>query len=111
MDTVVDEREIVRRCLLEHVGIRYANGDIHNETVFDEGAGRYLVMSQGWMDDRRVHGCLVHVELVGDRIWVQRDGTHDGIANALVAAGIPKARIVLGFHDPEARAMGEFAPA
>ena len=46
----------------------YANGDIENETVFDEEAGRYLVVSQGWMGDRRVHGCLVHVELRGDKV-------------------------------------------
>lgn len=111
MDPVIDEREVVRACLREHVGIRYANGDIQNEVVFDEDARRYLVVSQGWMGKRRVHGCLIHVEFVGDKIWVQRDGTEDGIANALVAGGIPKSRVVLGFWEPEARAAGEFAPA
>ncbi len=111
MGAVIDEREVIRACLRAHVGIRYANGDIQNEAVFDEAAGRYLVVSQGWMGKRRVHGCLLHVELVGDKIWVQRDGTEDGIANALVEAGIPKSRIVLGFWDAEARAAGEFAAA
>lgn len=111
MDPVIDEREVIRACLRELVQIRYANGDIQNETVFDETAGRYLVMSQGWMGPRRVHGCLVHVEILGDKIWVQRDGTEHGIANSLVEAGIPRARIVLGFWDPEARAAGDFAAA
>jgi hypothetical protein len=111
MGEVIDEREVIRSCLREHVGIRYANGDIQNETVFDEASGRYLVVSQGWMGKRRVHGCLLHVEIIGDRIWVQRDGTADGIANAFVERGIPKSRIVLGFWDPEARAAGEFAAA
>jgi hypothetical protein len=111
MGEVNDEREVIRAGLREHVGIRYANEDIQNETVFDEAAGRYLVVSQGWMGKRRVHGCLIHVEYIGDKIWVQRDGTEDGIANAFVAAGIPKSRIVLGFWEPEARAAGEFAAA
>ncbi len=111
MGAVSDEREVIRACLQEFVNVRYAHGDIQNETVFDEAAGRYLVLSQGWMGKRRVHGCLIHVEFVGDKIWVQRDGTEDGIANALVEAGIPKSRIVLGFWDPEARAAGEFAAA
>ena len=35
----------------------------------------------------------------------------DGVAGELVAAGIPKSRIVLGFRDPEARKLGDFAEA
>jgi hypothetical protein len=111
MDPASDPRELIRRCLRQFVGIRYANGDIENETVFDEEASRYLVMSHGWMGDKRVHGCLIHVEIRDDKIWIQRDGTEDGIASELVAAGIPKSRIVLGFWDPEARKLGDYAAA
>jgi hypothetical protein len=111
MDPMNEERAIIRRCLREHVDIRYLNGDIHNETVFDEENARYLVVSQGWMGPKRTHGCLVHVEIIDGKIWIQRDGTEEGIAVALVEAGIPKSRIVLGFWDPEARRLGEFAAA
>ena len=111
MGPVTDDREIIRRCLRQFVGIRYANGDIENETVFDDESGRYLVVSQGWMGDKRVHGCLVHVELRGDKVWIQRDGTEDGVADEFVAAGIPKSRIVLGFRDLDARKLGEYAAA
>lgn len=111
MDPVIDDRAIIRRCLQEYVDIHYANGDIHNEVVFDEENARYLVMSQGWMKTKRVHGCLIHVEIVDGKIWVQRDGTEEGIATRLVEAGIPKSRIVLGFWDPEARRLGDFAAA
>jgi ABC-type proline/glycine betaine transport system substrate-binding protein len=110
VDPVIDEREHIRRILRRYAARRYAYGDIRNETVFDEENGRYLVMSQGW-DERRVHGCLIHVEIIGDKIWIQRDGTEEGVANELVEAGIPKDRIVLGFWDPEARKLGEFAAA
>ena len=44
-------------------------------------------------------------------IGIQRDGTEDGIADELVEAGIPRSRIVLGFWDPEARKLGDFAAA
>ena len=106
-----DERAIIRGCLRQYLGLRYANGDIENETVFDEEAGRYLVVSQGWMGHKRTHGCLLHIELRGEMIWIQRDGTEDGVADELVAAGIPKSRIVLGFWEPEARKLGDFAAA
>lgn len=111
MDPLTDEREIIRGALRPHASVRYAYGDIQNETVFDEENARYLIMSHGWMDGRRVHGCLIHVEIVGDKIWIQRDGTEEGIAEDLVRAGIPRSRIVLGFWDPEARKLGDFAAA
>jgi XisI protein len=111
MDTLSDDRTIIRRCLEDHANLRYANGDICNQTIFDEANARYLVVSQGWMGDKRVHGCLLHVEIIGGKVWVQRDGTEGGIANELVEAGIPRERIVLGFWDPDARKLGDFAAA
>jgi hypothetical protein len=36
-------------------------------------------------------------------------GTEEGIANDLVAAGIPKGHIILGFKAPEIRKYTEFA--
>ena len=83
----------------------------HNETIFDEENARYLVVSQGRMGKKRVHGCLLHVEIIDGKIWIQRDGTEDGVADDLVEAGIPRSRIVLGFWDPEARKLGDFAAA
>jgi len=66
---------------------------------------------EGWQNVRRLHGCLVHVEIKGDQIWVQQDGTEDGVVTDLLAAGIPKDRIVLGFKSPQSRALTQFAVA
>src|SRR5262249_46779758 len=111
MDPVTNDRDIIRSILRRFVDIRYKYGDIHNEVVFDEENARYLVVSQGWMNSGRVHGCLIHVELIDGKIWIQRDGTEPGVANDLVDEGIPKNRIVLGFWEREARELGDFAAA
>ena len=66
-------------------------------------------MTLGWQGDQRVHGCLVHLEIKNDKIWIQRDGTEDGIAEELVGAGISKEDIVLGFHPLEIRPYTEYA--
>jgi hypothetical protein len=58
---------------------------------------------------RRVHGCLVHIDIIGNKIWIQRDGTEDGIASELLKAGVPKDHIVLGFRSPEMRKHTDFA--
>jgi hypothetical protein len=58
-----------------------------------------------------VHGCLVHIDILDGKLWIQRDGTEQGIATELVAAGIPKDAIVLAFHPPEIRPHTEYAVA
>ncbi|MBN1427300.1 MAG: XisI protein, partial [Anaerolineae bacterium] len=49
--------------------------------------------------------------IIQDKIWIQRDGTETGIANDLLAKGIPKDHIVIGYHDPEVRQHTDFAAA
>jgi hypothetical protein len=67
-------------------------------------------MSVGW-DKHRVHGCVVHIDLIDGKCWIQRDGTETGIARDLVAAEIPKDRIVLAFKSPEIRPHTSYAVA
>ncbi len=66
-------------------------------------------MTLGWEGEKRVHGCIIHIEIIDEKIWIQRDGTEYGIANELVAAGIPKLQIVLAFHPQDVRQYTEFA--
>jgi len=68
-----------------------------------------LLVIVGWEGVKRVHGCLIHLEIIAGKIWIQRDGTEDGIANDLLQYGIRKDQIVLGFRDPEMRQYTEFA--
>ena len=49
------------------------------------------------------------IDIKGDKIWIQYDGTEVGVANELIELGIPKKSIVLGFQDPNARKFTEFA--
>ena len=68
-------------------------------------------MHEGWEDQRRVHGCLVHVEIREDKLWIHYDGIEDSITAELVEAGIPKDRIVLAFHPPFVRQHTGYAIA
>ncbi len=110
MDTLNTYRKIIEKVLNEYVPIRYAHGDIHNHAVFDCDNDHYLIMSLGW-DGRRLHSCLLHLDIINGKVWIQRDGTEDGIAGELEQAGIPKDHIVLGFKRPEIRKYTEYAVA
>ncbi len=60
-------------------------------------------MLVGWQGIRRVHGCLVHVDIIDGKLWIQRDGTENGIARDLLEAGVPRERIVLAFRPTDSR--------
>lgn len=58
-----------------------------------------------------MHGCLVHLDIIEGKIWVQRDETEDGVTNEFVAAGIAKDKIILGFHPADVRQYTGYAVA
>lgn len=111
MDTLDTYRQIIERILKEYARIPYAHGDIDRETVFDRTSDHYLLMLVGWEGIRRVHGCLIHMDIINGKIWVQRDGTEYSMARELLDAGVPKDHIVLGFRPPDVRPHTGFAVA
>ena len=102
-------RQYVRQILTEYSLHKPAYGEVEVETIFDVEHDHYQIVSAGWSNRRRVYGCLVHIDLKNDKIWIQYDGTEVGIANELVARGVPKQDIVLAFHAPYLRQFTEFA--
>ncbi|KAF3885693.1 MULTISPECIES: XisI protein [Nostocales] len=111
MDRLDDYRKIIQRILTEYMQIPYAYGNLQYKLIVSSDRNSYLLITMGWEDDTRVHGCLIHIDIFDDKIWIQRDGTEDGIANELIAAGIPIPDIVIGFHPPELRPYTKYATA
>ncbi len=112
MDNLERYRRIVRETLTKIVNIPYSNAAIAHEAVFDSENDRYLVMSVGWKEPTyRLHFCLIHVDIIQGKIWIQRDGTEDGIAYDLEEAGVPKSDIVLAFHSASVRPHTGYAVA
>lgn len=109
MDTTESDRQLIEKILAEYARVPYSRDDVRLQTVFDRDQDRYLLMLNGWEGVRRVHGCLVHVDLIDGKFWIQRDGTEYGIAQELLDAGIPKDRIVLAFRSLEMRRLTDFA--
>lgn len=102
-------RETIENILTEYTKIPYAYGDIQTETIFDRENDHYLLVNVGWNKSRRIYGSLVHIDIINGKIWIQRDGTEDGMAKELVKAGITKEQIVLGFQPEDVRPHTEYA--
>ncbi|MGB0564371.1 MAG: XisI protein [Spirulinaceae cyanobacterium] len=79
--------------------------------ITDEKNDHYLLLETGWHDDYRIYGAMIHIHVIGEKLWIQQDGTEAGIANELVDLGIPKTQIVLAYKTLERRKITEFAVA
>jgi hypothetical protein len=97
MDTRTADREVIEKALADYAAIPYAHGNVVTQPVFDRASDHYLLMIVGSENRRRVHGCLVHIDIVGDKIWIQADGTERGMAPTLARGGIAPERILLAF--------------
>jgi hypothetical protein len=103
MGTGIDsDRAIIERILADYAKYPYAHGEIERQLVFDRERDHYLLLSVGW-DKHRVHGCVIHIDLIDGKFWIQRDGTEAGVAFDLEAASVPKDRIVLAFKSAKVR--------
>ena len=111
MDNLNAYRDIIERVLTEYAHLPHAYADSRNQLAFDRARDNYLLMRTGWDDARRIHGCMIHVDIIDGKVWIQRDGTEDGIAYALERGGIVKDDIVLGFHEPNVRQYTGYAVA
>lgn len=111
MGKIEKYREIVERVLSEYAAIPYFFGEIERRTIFNRERDEYLLYVVGWDEGERVHGIISHIDIINGKIWIQRDGTEDGLADDLERAGVPKSDIVLAWHEPELRKYTEYAVA
>ncbi|GAX35558.1 XisI protein [Nodularia sp. NIES-3585] len=110
MDSLTNQyRQIIKKILEDYADFFGNDEDVQAELVLDEKNERYLLVESGWKNGYRIYGTLLHIDLIDHKVWIQHDGTEEGIANDLVAAGIPKAHIILDFKSHEIRKYTEFA--
>jgi len=102
-------RDIVERILTEYAEFLGDDGVSVCELVFDRRHDHYLLVEVGWENGYRIYGTLIHVDIEDGKLWIQHDGTEEGVATELVSAGIPKQRIVLAFRPASLRAHTEYA--
>ncbi len=104
----INYKELVETILSHHSG-NDLDSDTEVQLLFDREREHYQVVHLGWEEQKRVYGCVIHVDIKDGKIWIQRDRTETGIANELVAVGVPKEDIVLAFKAPYLRHLTEFA--
>lgn len=108
MDTLTQYRQHIKTLLNERAQLVW-DQRIQAETLFDTESDRYQLVYVGWRGSERVYGVILHADIINGKIWIQQDGTEQGLANQLVELGVPKHDIVLAFDPPNLRQYTEFA--
>ena len=104
-------REVLEKILKHYASLPYRYGDVTNQVIISGDRNHFMLVHEGWENRRRVYGTVTHAEIRDGKIWIHYDGIEDGITDELVAAGVPKDKIVLAFHPPEIRQHTGYALA
>ncbi len=109
MEKITAYRTYVTR-LLEDLGKELPSStDVETEYIFDTARDHYQLFQVGWEQFQWVHGCIAHLDIKGNKIWIQHNGTELPLADELVSLGVPKEDIVLGFQAPYKRKYTGYA--
>ncbi|MEM7125731.1 MAG: XisI protein [Chloroflexota bacterium] len=110
MGRIDEYRKKIQQVLTQYANYNAIPRDVDDQVIIDIDNDHYLLIRAGWYNNtRRSYGCLMHMDIINDKIWIQYDGTEAGIANELVELGVPKQDIVLAYHMPSKRKLTEFA--
>ena len=105
MDKVKIYQDYIKQLLKDHADFNPNYDEFETQVLADDDQGYYYLMRIGWNDDKRIHSCLLHLDIKEDKIWIQYDGTEEGAANELINKGVPKSDIVLGYRAPFEREL------
>lgn len=109
MDKLAQYRAYIQQLVEQYGKYKPSYGEIEMQPIFDTEHDHYQLFTVGWHGKKRIHGCIMHLDIKDGKIWIQHDGTEIGMANELVAQGVPKEDIVLAFHAPSRRSYTGFA--
>ncbi len=100
MDKIAKYQQIIKDVLLQFKDDNYNPPfeEYENQIVMDDERGHYFVFGVGWNKYKRIHGCTIHIDLKGEKIWVQQDWTDSIIVDKLMELGAAKEDIVLAFR-------------
>jgi hypothetical protein len=109
MADLIKYSEIVQKLLEDYAALSGEDRTVATELIFDTVRDSYQLVHVGWHDDRRIYGCILHLDIRDGKIWLQHNGTENDIAAELVEMGVAKTDIVIGFHSPFKRQFTEYA--
>ncbi|MEM9162590.1 MAG: XisI protein [Cyanobacteria bacterium P01_F01_bin.4] len=111
MDKVAQYRKYVQTLLSRYAKDDVSDNEVDVQLIFDTNHDHYQWMNVGWQGFNRVYRCVLHIDIKGDKIWLQQNLTDQNPAEELVEMGVPREDIVLGLQPPYKRQYTEYGVA
>lgn len=85
--------------------------DVKTRIIIDRENNSFQLLSAGWHGKRYIFGPVFHFDIIDGKVWMQCNNTEREVVDELMASGVEKQDIVLGFLPPYARQYSGFATA
>ena len=95
----------------EETGGNKPDGTVQRRIISDYEHNSFQLLSIGWRGSHYLFGPIFHFDIIDGKIWIQCNNTEREIVDELMAQGVDKQDIVLGFVPPAARIHSGFAVA
>jgi hypothetical protein len=102
-DKLTRYRAAIRKVLREYAALGRPEPGQRVELIEDPVNDHFELIRVGWDRRRRVHYAVMHLDIIDGKVWIEHDATDRPLAEELVAAGVPKEDIVLGYKLPDIR--------
>lgn len=79
--------------------------------ISDKENNHFQLLMQGWRDKDYTFQCLIHLDIIDEKIWIQWNNTACEIEIELLKKGVAADEIVIGLKSPEFRIYTDFAVA
>lgn len=104
-------RQILTQIVENHANAQRRSDQVALVPICDPKHDNYLLMRVGWDRVGRAHHILFHFRLLDGKVWIEWDGIEYGIANDLIAAGIPQEDIMMASYSKEPHSLTELMAA
>lgn len=101
---IMDEYAAERSNSKSYEGLRF-------DKIIDPKHFRYQFVLLGWDGNERIYNIIFHIDIIDEKIWIQRDNIEESVAVLLNEKGISNQDIVLAYFPESHRKYTEYAVA
>jgi len=77
--------------------------------VFDTVHDHFQIAALSWEGETQIYNIFFHLDIKGEKVWIQVNNTDESIAELLLERGLQKSDIVLGLQPPYKRPYTGYA--
>jgi hypothetical protein len=114
MDKIKKYQDVILQFLHhynEETGGNRPDAKVKRRILADRENNSFQLLAIGWNGNHYIFGPVFHFDIIDGKIWMQCNNTEWEAVDYLMAHGVDRQDIVLGFVEPQARQYSGFAVA